>query len=286
MGAHDTHHYIPRFLLQNWHTSEDQKLSCFRWGNGKLIHNRYKAKNAAHEKGLYALKGMDCDQRNALETGFMTPEIDEPAAPVLKQLLETGVNSLTLDQRRDWSTFLIAQRIRTPSSISEIRAKGRATLQAEFEKDPDDYLRARGNNPAGTLSEWVTENDPKLNDDFGLRALPDLVNSPLLVNSLNEATWAIRDVCGARHDLLLGDCPVFYSGTRENKFLMSLPISPRSLFIATNYSSTQLRLASTSNTQLVKLTNETTVHQAKQYVYATSPSQEAFVAKRLRKLVI
>jgi hypothetical protein len=37
MSGHANQHFIPRFLLEKWHTGRDNKLSAFHWAHGKLV---------------------------------------------------------------------------------------------------------------------------------------------------------------------------------------------------------------------------------------------------------
>lgn len=94
MAAHDSHHYVPRFLLQGWHTPPDDKLSTFSWVNGRLLHERYTAKHVAKSTGLYALHEAEEANRNFVEREYFGPIVDEPGAVAHKQILASGVQSL------------------------------------------------------------------------------------------------------------------------------------------------------------------------------------------------
>ena len=54
--SHANQHYVPRFLLEPWHTPPDYKLTAFRWADGHLVNRRYKAKSVAKERHLYSLE--------------------------------------------------------------------------------------------------------------------------------------------------------------------------------------------------------------------------------------
>lgn len=51
--AHDEHHFVPAFLLREWQTGDDDKLTSLRWARGALVANRYKAKSVAKQRHLY-----------------------------------------------------------------------------------------------------------------------------------------------------------------------------------------------------------------------------------------
>jgi len=57
MSTHRAHHFVPKFLLERWHSGGDDKLSAFHWENGRLLHERYKAKHVAKAMHLYSFEG-------------------------------------------------------------------------------------------------------------------------------------------------------------------------------------------------------------------------------------
>lgn len=78
--AHDEHHFVPAFLLREWQTGEDDKLTSLRWARGAVVANRYKAKSVAKQRHLYSTGVAERRPNNKLEREFMGPKVDDPAA--------------------------------------------------------------------------------------------------------------------------------------------------------------------------------------------------------------
>lgn len=282
MPAHSFHHYVPKFLLEQWHTDADDKLSVFRWAHGKLAHHRYKAKSVAKAEHLYSMKRTQAQPDVKVEKDFLGPHVDDPAAIVHKAILATGVRSLNDDDKRAWSPFLVSLMLRVPAMMQHMRERGRQTLAAGLDEAPDDYLDARGRDPEPTLRAWVEKHHPDVLDDLAVMTLPDLVFSKLLNGAFLGAKWATRPLRQSKFDLLVSDKPLIYVGTFESSFLAALPLAPRLAFLAFNEDATWDNVMSRSEESFVREMN-LAICDADTYVYATNAAQESFVRKYLPK---
>src|SRR4051794_10095323 len=124
MASHDAHHFVPGFILREWQTPPDDKLSAFHWIHGKLLHERYKAKSVGKERGLYSLHGQSGNRDNVLEREYFTREIDGPAAPVHRRIIVDGLTSLAAEERVTWGRFIVAQMLRAPRMIADLKDRG------------------------------------------------------------------------------------------------------------------------------------------------------------------
>ena len=190
MPTHSVHHYVPKFLLERWHTGADERLSVFRWAHGKLTHHRYKAKSVAKAEHLYSMRRSQTEPDVKVEKDFLGPHVDDPAAIVHKKILAMGVRSLNDDDKRAWSLFLVSLMLRVLATMQHMRQRGRQTLAAGLDEAPDDYLDARGDDPEPTLRAWVEKYHPDLLDDLAVMTLPHLVFSKLLNGAFLGAKWA------------------------------------------------------------------------------------------------
>ncbi len=283
MASHENHHFVPVFLLKQWHTPPDDKLSCFSWLRGRLHHKRYKAKSVGKEEGLYTLIGVADSERNAIERDFMGPEIDEPAANAHQTLLATGVNGLNGDQKAAWSRFIVSLMVRTPDQVQAIREKGRHKLRETLEADPQEYETVRNANPAGTLWEWLQLSNPHVIENFGISVFTEMMDSELLNGAVMNGWWATMPLGTSRFDLLIGDRPLIYVGKMSERFVVALPIAPRRLFVAVDSKETWRRADAESANVITKKANRDTVTRAVEYAYATNTLQERFVERYLRK---
>jgi hypothetical protein len=217
-----------------------------------------------------------------VEKEFWGPHIDDPAAVVHAKMLSKGVNELSLEDKKAWSPFLISLMLRGPSMIQHIREHGREILSAGLDKDPDEFLSARGEDPETTLREWVEKHMPDVLDDLGVMAIPELAFSKKLNLALLNVTWGIRSVQPARFDLLIGDRPLIVGGTFATSFLVALPISPTKIFFAFNNEETLENLKGRGHDEFVRAANLSTTVAADRYVFATNARQGHFVQKFLR----
>jgi Protein of unknown function (DUF4238) len=283
MATHVEQHYVPKFLLKQWHVPPDNKLTSFWWTNGQLISSRNNARSVAKKRHLYSMSRLRQQPNVSVEQDFLGPHIDEPAALVHAKLLRSGLSGLSLEDKMAWSPFLVLLMLRHPDGMRRIRTLGSAALSAEIDKNPEEYLNLRGNEPEETLREWVEVHMPDVHDDLGVIALPSIASSQQLNLPILNATWVIRTVPASRFDLLISDRPFISEGTFETSFLVALPISPRKLFFAFNNINTFENLKQLNDEDLVKSVNRSTVDAAEQYVYATSIQQKPFISKFLRK---
>lgn len=91
--AHDEHHFVPAFLLREWQTGEDDKLTSLRWARGAVVANRYKAKSVAKRPHLYSTGMAEGLPNNKLEREFLGPKVDDPAAIAHQVMLKEGIEA-------------------------------------------------------------------------------------------------------------------------------------------------------------------------------------------------
>lgn len=275
--SHDNHHFVPEFLLKQWHTGADQKLTSMRWSKGRIWATRFKAHSVAKQRHLYSAISDDGDPDNALETNFITPEVDGPGAAAHNVLLTSGIDALTAKQRSDWTRFLVCQLVRYPKKLEHLRRQGREILMEAAEPV------AGTDDAAISVAQWVAKNAPSLFDNLAILTLPSIVKSHVLNQVFLRARWYVADVRRSDVDLVLSDNPLNYEGQMNGRFLFSLPLSPRVLFCAFDAELTGRNLQSAKARDLVRATNKGTVDQASTYVYATDSKQLRLVERYLRR---
>lgn len=283
MPAHAQQHYVPKFLLEQWHSGTDDKLTAFRWTHGNLTNHRYKARSVAKAAHLYSMQRSHAQPDVQAERDFLGPQVDEPASIVHKKILDGGVRSLNDADKRRWSVLLVSLLIRIPTMMQHMRERGSNVLSAGLDESPEEYDAIRGDTPEATLREWVAKNQPDVMEDLAVMTLPHLVFSQLLNGALLRAKWATRPLKRSRFDLLISDQPLTYAGTFETRFLVGLPLSPQLAFLAFNDDQTWDKIMAKSDSEFARDANLSSVTGADTYVYATGVGQEAFVRKYLRK---
>lgn len=280
--AHDNHHFVPAFLLREWETGQDKKLTSFRWARGDVVDGRYKAKSVAKQRHLYSTTTDEGRPENKLERDFMGPVVDGPAAIAHRVMLTRGIGALSEDQWRDWARFLVCQMVRVPKMVAHLKLRGREILMRGEEPVAADALQP--GEPEVSLAKWLLEHKPTLFDDLGIDTLPHVVQSELLNGVFLGATWGIKQLKWAKHNFVVSDTPLVYEGQMNSDFLFAMPLTPTVLFVAySNEAVTGKNLDEASHSKLVVTMNRAQADQADTFIFATDNKQRGLVARYLRK---
>lgn len=283
--SHRKHHYVPAFLLEQWHDEDTRKLVSCRWAHGALRSHPHTAQHVAKADHLYSMMRSARQPNVAAERDFLGPHVDDPAAKVHKKILADGVRSLSTQDRAVWSRFLVAQLLRIPRMVEHMRGKGADVLRRQLQDHPDEYEAVRGDAAEESLYEWALENSPDIFDDLAIQTLPSLVQSEVLNRAFlgPGVSWATRQLHGSVYELLIGDAPLIVAGTFATNYLACLPLGPRMAFFAFNNPSTWEQVTARSESEVAKEINWNTVQQADTYVYARTMAQFGFIEKHLKR---
>ncbi len=280
-------HYVPRFLLEDWQSAPDKKLTSMRWDRGKIVASRFKAKAVAKRRHLYSTSRSSVSDVQ-IERDFLGPYVDTPAALVHQKLLKPGsLPKLSANEKSIWSRFLVAQLFRSPPMIAALRERGEEVLVQQVTEHPEAYEAIRGDSTEGTLEEWTRSHIPDAFEDIAMYALPALVASKKISGDMLTGKWAVRYVGRARFNLLICEQPLLLMGPLphgdELRDVIALPLSPRTCFLRCRDDETLARALGCSENAFVREINGGTMVQATTYVYATDDLQRSFVAEHLRK---
>lgn len=246
-----------------------------------MVLSRFKAKSVAKRRHLYSTGLAEGRPVNLVETDFMTPIVDGPAALVHQELLAGRLQGLTAQQCENWARFLVSQLVRVPAMVAHVQTRGRQILMRGDEPVAADML-SPGEQQV-PLSDWLAANMPGLFDDLGINTLPHIITSQLLNSVFLDATWGVHVVKHTPFDLLISDQPLLYEGQMKANFLFALPLSPRVLFTAFSDPETGKNLKKASKQKLVVTFNRSQVGQAHTYVYASDGAQGRLVERHLRR---
>ena len=90
--ANAEHHFVPAFLLREWQSGSDEKLTSFRWSRGQVVATRFKAKSVAKRRHLYSTgvaEGRPVKEVAAEMTTLTAEELDRLLDP--RTMTEGGV---------------------------------------------------------------------------------------------------------------------------------------------------------------------------------------------------
>jgi Protein of unknown function (DUF4238) len=268
------HHYVPRFLLKQWHSSKFGLLTRMGWEHGKFTCEAKSASVCARQRNLYRLHGIE--RPEALEDLFLGT-IDNAASKLLARFLTFDERQEFSEQdRADWSRFLVALMRRHPVYIQYLRRRGRE----EYDNAVEDFRAEHGKQ--SEFESWLADEGAVQKANIGLtRVFTDFVTSDAINNAIVNAHWKIRYLGHPTLELLIGDRPVAIGGALAGGFALALPISPAAAFFAYDRPDLGDLLDHELTSRMVKMLNGSTVAAAHRHVFGSSPSQREFVKKNL-----
>jgi hypothetical protein len=274
------HHYVPQFLLRGW-CGKNGKLTVYSRRKGRAVTSQLSPRSTGFEPNLYTFEQVPPEKRNAIEKDFMS-RIDAAAALIVQKILHGGFANLTVEERSDFTRFLLSLRARHPDAIALAKVKGREDLTAALDRDPEEYAAAKGPSSAATLAEWTLQNAPSLIPNFGVSLVPRVIADDKTGTRVFKMPWWTHDVRYANADLLLSDRPCLLEGdARAGECVILLPLSPTMLFFACNRDRQTQVLRSMPVTRLVKTVNRASVVYAANRVYGTATHHLPLVEKYL-----
>ncbi|MEE8294385.1 MAG: DUF4238 domain-containing protein [Sphingomonadales bacterium] len=280
MSQPKKNHYNPAFYLRSW-AEQDGKIPCYRLINGKIAKSRRSPENTGFEIDLYSLKNVPENKRQELESSFFNKEIDNKAAPIFQKLINGHLEELSSREKEKWTHYLVAQRLRIPESIHEVRKRGSLVLKAKLLENPEDFLEIKGTEKEKTLLDWVDKNFVGLLDNFGMLILPSIITDQTINKKISEMHWWVQDFSRATVPLLTSDRPLWiFSGVADPNCVIGLPLSPTKMFFAAYDLDVKETFRRKTENYLVRLANRTLILQAKERIYGRATT--SFIEKTLK----
>ncbi len=274
-------HFVPQFALRYWAESIDGKVPYFSRHVGRIVRSRIAPEYTGYEPDLYTFERVPAGQRNTVEEKFFSP-LDSAAAPIYVRLERREAFKFTEDQRIIWATFIIAANARVPEKIRMAKDITSGHLVRALEENPEEYLALKGDEPEITLLEWVRNNRPGMIENVGLIQMVKFMTNEQQVRMFMDMEWTVHSVEHSNLELLLGDRPLWSSGRPEApNYIAIMPLSPRTLFMATRSKEVVRRIAEANPSILVRRANESIVAHAMLRVYGRAPDN--FIARCMRK---
>lgn len=235
MSEPQKHHFVPQFLMRPWANPVTQKLTYIWKPHDKLVLGSASPKSLGCDEKLYTLSHDIFPDRQMIETGIMTKDIDTPAATVHGKLL-SGLEpeSLQLVDKFHFAALCILLALRRPEVLKPIQENAEETMRQALRK-----MDRTVSGVTGPMSE--AEADSLYKKDFagigrGL-ALVELANQKRkskYILQLMGLDWKTFTVPAGGLQFVLGDNPVQQYGKKGDGVIqrLYLPISPNMLFVA------------------------------------------------------
>jgi len=275
------HHYVPVCYLKQWADTEDRRL-C----EHKLIPGGYGVKarrtspdGTGYQIDLYRVPGVPQAIAQDFEKRFMRL-VDTDAARALEQIIAGQTDNWSAPLRSGWTRFILSLLFRNPEAVATIKGhivqiweEGAKPLRA-------DYAARR------------RPGDPETFEEFLARAqidaanfLASVIDNDRVGQTVFEMKWSRVDLSQSTHQLLTSDRPIDMPlGLADPMAYISLPVSPRLLFVAAHKQEMADTLRNANPTDVVRKNNQCVIEQARRFVWGSTDSQITFVRKNFGKL--
>jgi hypothetical protein len=268
MSVAGDHHYVPQFHLRNWE-GDDRRIT--EWSrvpySGQLTQRHVAVAGTAYVRGLYSLEHVSPAEVQKIETEVFG-QIETKAALALRRLTTEGPDAMSLEDRYWWTRYLQASLLRVPHVVQRMRTEGRRLAREHLSGDDEEFLAAKGSAPERTLLEWAERHAPGTIENTGLRVLVRMLMNERVIDRIIHFDWMVRDVSQSRRPLLIGDDPFERIGDlHKPRCLISIPLTPRHVFFATDAADVVDHIASMSDRRIVNASNVSAASTAKRYVY-------------------
>ena len=280
-GKGDKHHYIPVFYSKGW-TGQDGRL-CEYSRPYKIV----KAKHVhpggtGYVRGLYTVPRNDPSVAEYIERQFFRIT-DNSAAVVLAELRSGTEIVWNVDNRSDWSRFILSLMMRNPEYIARMGAEVVGFFDPSSTLLNESYRKVRRPEDLETYAEYIAKTEHPAGRTSAI-AMQRIIDSPNMGGHLNRMNWNVVTFSQAKHSLLTSDRPIIMTnGLGHGDSHLAIPIGPFKLFVATNNEETTVRLRNMPPALLMRQTNERVALQARRFVYGIDDTQSRFVENRLAK---
>jgi hypothetical protein len=279
----DKHHYLPVFYLAQWATPEGKVIRYHR-PLDRVVTHPISPKNTGYERGLYRLDGYEGEQRNAIETEFMSSVVDNDGSEAMQILTAGDLKRLTPEMGRAWVRFIMALHVRHPARVEQITAQVAELTRQSLTANPEQYDAVRRPDDPPTLLGWVEKNAPALITNRGKQLLPGIITHGAIGEIIRHMQWQTVGILRDDLDFLTSDRPLYMSHCiSDDRCFIALPLSPRVAFLATRSADTFKSVLSNGIEAVVNSLNEILAGQADKYVYAAHDRHRSLVEKHLRR---
>ena len=280
------HHYIPVCYLKQWAKTNDGRL-C----EHKLIPGGYGVKprrtspdGTGYQIDLYRIAGVPNDIAQDFEKRFMHL-VDTDASRALEKIITGETDNWPGALRSGWTRFILSLLFRNPEAVATIKGhivemwdEGIKALQVDY------AARRRAGDPE-FFEEFLAKHEPNAAQIGAANFLAEIIDNDRVGETVFKMKWSRIDLSKSNHQLLTSDRPIDMPlGLADPKACISLPVSPRILFVAAHNHDMADALRRASPTQIVRKNNQRVIEQARKFVWGSTNSQLAFVQKHFGKL--
>jgi hypothetical protein len=269
------HHYIPAFYLKQW-AGADGCVCTMRKVRRGLHVRRLSPRGTGYKRDLYRIDNVPPEVAQSFESEFLK-FTDTHACLALEKLLHRG-SAWTDKLRSAWARFILSLIFRNPENVSRIRDHILEMWRVGFELVRDNYDPTQNNNiPFEQFSA-----SHSIGHLEAAQFLKEIIDNERIAPDLMSMRWYVMPLDKSNTMLMTSDRPLDMPHLGSPDAYLTLPIGPRHLFIAFRRPDFLRRaFESQSHTAIARAVNRAVVCQAREYVWAFSGADAAFVEKNI-----
>jgi hypothetical protein len=217
-----------------------------------------------------------------METEFMA-RLDRGAAEALEKLeIRVPLSKWSDELRSHWARFLLAQGLRSPDSISELKTIYESEWRANVGDFEQIYLESRAQGDDTSYGEFLRQNNLEYRDEYALRHIQELMDLQKVGEAILALQWHVFETPDSSNSLLTSDRPVLMRlPLGGDGALIVIPIGPNRVFVAAARKEAQKLRGSVMRSQFVKSLNRQVVRQAHKYVVSINGQLFTFIGKHM-----
>lgn len=282
MNAPVKHHFSPAFSLKPW-AGAHELVSEMRLIQGRVAVKRAHPNATGFAKNLYRTDGVPPEQEQHVEEKVMKP-LDTAADLALKKILSGDTTPWDAEMRKAWAVYILSLMFRGTDVVQSIKIHIKEMWDEGIKALEEDYEARRQPGFPDTFEEFVTKTNPAAAQIGASNMLTEIIYNDRVGPHIYNMHWARIPLTRSKVSLLTSDRPVDRPmGLSNSRAYLALPISPGTLFLASNDPTLAGKIAKGDHTKAAKLMNKTVVAQASEFVWGVDESQLEFVRRHMGK---
>ena len=264
------HHYAPEFYLGAWAGEKGLLCEYKRVLPQKIVPRRISPGGTGHAIDLYRIDGLPEEQAHAFETVFLRL-VDNQACDALRKV--AAFQNLNDAERSAMTRLMLSFLFRNPEAVAEIKGHMLDVWNVAIDSLREDFSEDRFSEERAALLEQRLS---VARYTRAMNLLHESIDNPVIGGMIFRMRWACVSVEQASGTLLTSDRPLEFNGLELLDTLITLPLGPRHLLIASHqdYSS---RLRSIDPDRVVEEVNKGVVARARSMVWGVDDTQLEFV---------